>query len=903
MGANEKRLEGLGTGKPKGRLAGLSEQANGRLVGLSEGKLGGKLDGLSQSEAGGRLRLEGLSEGQAEERLKQDGYNELPSSKQRGALAIAFDVIREPMFLLLVGIGAIYLFLGDLQEAGLLLAFVFLVIGITFYQEQKTERALEKLRDLSSPRALVIRDGNQIRIPGREVVRDDILILSEGDRVPADALVLECSNLTADESMLTGESAPVRKSAWKKDYEPEQVQPGGEGLPFVYSGTLIVKGSGFARVISVGLGTRMGKIGKALQSIEGGQTVLQKETEVMVKGMAIFGFALSLFVIIAYGITRGDWLHGLLSGLALAMSLLPEEFPVVLTIFLAIGAWRLSKTNVLSRRLHAIEDLDCATVLCVDKTGTITMNRMEVGMVFANESYLKPGGKGKKGIPEKFHEALEFGLLASQSDPFDPMEKALDDFGSKALLGTEHLHEDWRLVREYPLSDKLLALSRVWESRQGKGYVVAAKGAPEAIFDLCHLPNKKASELSKKIDKMASLGLRVIGVAKADFRKSHLPKIQHDFEFEFMGLIGFEDPVRPGVKEAVSECHTAGLRVIMITGDYPGTALHIAKEAGLCRNCQIITGQEIEKMNDAEFKKRIQGVCVFARVVPEQKLRIVRALKEIGQIVVMTGDGVNDAPALKAANVGVAMGGRGTDVARESASIVLTDDNFLSIVNAVRMGRRIIGNLRKAFLFILAVHVPIAGASIIAISFGMPLLLFPVHIAFLELIIDPVCSVFFEAEPESKGVMRRPPRRPNERLVNAPSAAVSILQGGIVLAISMGIYYWLLSSGSGENPARTVAFSALVLSNLGLILSNRSKTHTIFEKISVPNPLFRWVAGGALFGLCAVIFVEPLKEVFHFSSVGWDGAAIAIGAGIASIILLDLLKIASRPFIAPKFEK
>ncbi|HET8852376.1 MAG TPA: HAD-IC family P-type ATPase, partial [Ktedonobacteraceae bacterium] len=591
--------------------------------------------------------ISGLSEQEAQRRLKQEGSNELPTTRKRSLLTIALDLVREPMFLLLIAGGAIYLLLGDVREALVLLGSILVIMGITFYQEQKTERALEALRDLSSPRALVIRGGEQQRIAGRDVVRGDMVLLAEGDRVPADAMLLWSLNLSVDESLLTGESVPVRKVA----VDPSAVtgrmgRPGGDDLPFVFSGTLITQGQGIAEVQATGTHTELGKIGKALQTVEPEKTKLQRETGRLVRLFAITGITLCALVVVLYGLFRGDWLNGLLAGIALAMSLLPEEFPVVLTIFLALGAWRIAQRHVLTRRMPAIETLGSATVLCVDKTGTLTENRMAVRSLFTKGASYEVQADAQQPLPEAFHELVELSVLASQQDPFDPMEQALRGLGERFLSGTEHLPEDWTLLREYPLSPQLLAISHVWQPSQPEAAsVIAAKGAPEAIADLCHLDTITKAAVFEQVKRMASEGLRVLGVAKARFEAaSALPNEQHDFPFEFMGLVGLADPVRPTVPAAIRECYSAGMRVIMMTGDYPVTAQQIARHIGLRLSDACITGPELDAMDDATLQERIQTTAIFARVVPEQKLRLVNALKANGEVVAMTGDGVNDAP-------------------------------------------------------------------------------------------------------------------------------------------------------------------------------------------------------------------------------------------------------------------
>jgi len=839
--------------------------------------------------------VRGLSEAEVAARLATDGYNELPSARRSSILAIALEVAREPMFLLLVVCGAIYLVLGDVREALMLLGFVFVIMGITIYQQRKTERALEALRDLSSPRALVIRDGQQKRIAGREVVRGDILILAEGDRVPADATLLSCSYLSADESLLTGESVPVRKVAW--DGVEKMGRPGGEGLPFVYSGTMVVQGQGLARVERTGVNTEIGKIGKALQTLEPEETLLQKETERLVRSLAIVGLSLCAVVVIAYGITRGNWLNGLLAGITLAMATLPEEFPVVLTVFLALGAWRISRERVLTRRVPAVETLGSATVLCVDKTGTLTLNRMSVSRIFAHSAFYDVGAQNPAPsdsqcpLPETFHELVEFSILASKKDPFDPMDKALKELGDQHLAHTEHIHLDWTLVREYPLCQNLLALSHVWKSPDGEDFVIAAKGAPEAIADLCHFDRAQMEQLSRQISSMTKDGLRVLGVAKAHFKQPALPGGQHDFKFRFLGLVGLTDPVRPTVADAIKECYNAGIRVVMITGDYPGTAQHIARQIGLKRMEECITGPELDKMDDAELQRRIQTVNIFARVVPEQKLRLVNALKANGEIVAMTGDGVNDAPALKAAHIGIAMGGRGTDVARESAALVLLDDDFSSIVKAVRRGRTIFDNLKKAMAYIFAIHVPIAGMSLIPVLFKWPLVFWPVHIVFLELIIDPACSIVFEAEREEGNVMNRPPRNSKERLFGRRTISLSLLQGLSVLFIVVVVFSIALYRGHGDQEARALTFTTLIVANLGLIFTNRSWSHSILSMWRSSNAALWWVSGGALLFLGAVLYVPFLRDLFHFGSLHLVDLAICLAAGIVSIVWFEVLKI------------
>ena len=697
--------------------------------------------------AGAGAELTGLSASQARERLAAEGPNELPRPARRTPFRIALEVLREPMFVMLLAAGGLYLLLGDKAEALILLGFAGLSILITIVQEARTERTLEALRDLSAPRALVIRDGEALRIAGREVVTGDILVLDAGDRIAADALLLETQALEVDESLLTGEAVPVRKRAAGSE-DQEQAEPGGDDTPHLFSGTIVTRGSGVARVTATGLRSRIGQIGRFLETLETQVPRLQKETARMVSLCAVGGVTVALLVVLLYGALRGDWMAALLAGIATAMSLLPEEFPVVLTIFLAMGAWRIAQVGVLTRRASAIEALGAATVLCTDKTGTLTQNRMTV-----TELWLPSGAATglNEGLPHPdFHGLIGAAALASAPVPVDPMEVA---FHSVAKYVRLPARGDWELVHTYGLRPDLLAMSNVWRpTGAGEPLTVAAKGAPEAIARLCRLDREARQALEQAAHAMAARGIRVLGVASAQASGDDLTKGHEVHDFTLLGLIGLSDPLRAGVTEAVAQCLSAGIRVVMITGDYPVTAQAISAQAGIGAG-GVMTGDEVRALSDADLCARVKDVTIFARTMPEQKLRIVSALKAAGEVVAMTGDGVNDAPALKAADIGIAMGKRGTDVAREASAIVLVEDDFGAIVVAIRLGRRIYDNIRKAIGFIFAVHVPIAGLAVSPLLLGLPLVLGPIQIALLEMIIDPVCALVFEAEREESRIM------------------------------------------------------------------------------------------------------------------------------------------------------
>ena len=836
--------------------------------------------------------IRGLSEADAQARLRTEGYNELPRPDRRTPLRIVLEVLREPMLALLLGGGAIYLVLGDLKEALILLAFATMSVVITVVQETRTERVLEALRDLTSPRALVIRDGARKRIAGREVVRGDFVVLAEGDRVPADALLVQSHDLKTDESLLTGESMPVRKiadgSAPGKDH-----RPGGDDLPYVFSGSLVVRGAGMGEVIATGALSEIGKIGQSLATLETEPPRLQAQTRRLVRVFAMVGGAVSVLAVLLYGTLRGGWLDAMLAGIALGMSMLPAEVPVVLTVFMAMGAWRISRARVLTRRAAAIEALGSATVLCTDKTGTLTENRMKIAELrIKNGTIFRPSEPCAAKMPESFHDLVEFGILASAPDPVDPMEKAFHDLGREQLAETEHLHGfAWKLLHTYGLRPGLLAMSHVWQAADGRQeFVIAAKGAPEAIADLCHLDAADRAALTQSVDAMAAEGLRVLGVARASFAGQVWPDSQHDFAFSFVGLVGLADPLRASVPDAVSECRSAGIKVVMITGDYPATARAIARQAGLDAE-DLVTGEELDQLSEAALAQRVRTATVFARIMPEQKLRIVNALKANGEIVAMTGDGVNDAPSLKAAHIGIAMGGRGTDVAREASSIVLLDDDFGSIVKSVQLGRRIYDNLRKAMSFIFAVHVPIAGLALLPLLFGLPILFGPIHIAFLQMVIDPVCSLVFEAETEEDDVMRRPPRAPDAPLFSGPLIVWSLLQGAFAFVLVACIFVVAFRRGMPEEEVRALAFFSLILTIVGLIFVNRSFSASLVTAFHRPNPVLALVLLAVTTMLGLTLLWPVARDLFRFGPLHVNDLALTLGAGVFVLVVLEVLKL------------
>ncbi len=815
--------------------------------------------------------LIGLSPKEAARRLAEHGPNVLPGGVPKSMLAIVIGVMVEPMFLMLLVAGGLYLALGDRAEAAFLLSFVFVVIGITLAQERKTQRALESLRDLSAPRALVIRGGEEIRIPGRDVVVGDLLVLHEGDRIAADAILLE-GHLDVNESLLSGEAVPVTKLP-------------GEDAALLFASTVVTKGVGTAQVSAVATATAVGRIGQALASTTEAISALQRNSRKLIRNLTIGG----LVIASAYCLLNWLWdghafLESVLSSIALTMAILPEEIPVILTVFLALGAWRISKHKVLTRRVPAVEALGAISVLAVDKTGTLTQNRMQIAELATSSEIFRD--KGAVDLPEAFHILTEFAMLATPTDPFDPMEKAIQSFGVRWLTGTEHVHAGLAPEFEYALSSDILAMTRVFHGDSLTQHLLATKGAPEAVIDLCHLSAAEGDAILGQVGAMAERGLRVLGVARGDWQGTQPPQSQHDFDFRFLGLIGFVDPPRPEVPAAIAECRAAGVRIIMLTGDHPVTARAIAREVGLSERAEVITGPEIAALSDAALRERLRHVDLCARLQPVQKLRLVQMLRQDGDVVAMTGDGVNDAPALKAADVGIAMGERGTDVAREAAALVLLDDSFASIVAAIRQGRRIYDNITKATRFVFAVHMPIITLALVPTLLHWPVLLMPVHIVLLELLIDPACSIVFEAEPESTGIMTRPPRARSESPFAKVNLQHGVIQGlGFALILLIG-YGLMLNRGMHASLARTSVYLSLVLGLFLLILANRHLSHSLLTRKIKKNPWLPRMFGGVAAMLIVMIGVPFFRHVMGLAIP--DAAVFAFSALMLAVSVVWL---------------
>lgn len=795
--------------------------------------------------------MQGLSDAEVADRRTRFGYNRLPVDKSRRLPRQLLSVLREPMMALLVAAAVISAVLGDAIEAFALTLSVLIVISISLFQVRTTDKALQMLEELSAPKATVYRNGELQLIPSEEVVVDDLLLLKEGDRVPADCVLQDTHTLLIDESIHTGESISVDK----------------EVGALAFAGTLVVRGHATATVESIGSASQLGQIGAQLTGEEK-RTHLQSEVDKIVRVVAAVALITALTVSIVYALTRGDWLQGTLAGIASAMALLPEELPIVLTIFLGLGAWRMARSKVIVRNSPAIEMLGQITVLCVDKTGTVTMNEMT--------------------LIDPSPEIIYYGALASIPGSLDPVDKA--------FLKRHTPDEDLTLIREFPLNEENLVFCQIWRRRSGE-LIAALKGAPEKVIEICGLDYERKSLVIRELDQNARAGLRILGVGKAMVSDAAISAENFDeFRFEFVGLAAMKDPVRQGVGDAISELSGAGIRTVLITGDYPQTAESIGREIGLLQTEGAVNGDELSKLNAQQLAAVVRTQNIFSRVKPQQKLLLVEELQRQGEIVAMTGDGVNDAPALKKANVGLAMGKHGSEVAREAADLVIADDSFLSIAEGVRAGRRIFANLRKAASYVIAIHIPIFGMALVPItSTAWPLVLLPIQIAILEIIIDPSASLVYESEPASQDQMNSKPRPKGERLISSQVLRLASLQGVILFLGSLAAFLVALSNDFSDEQVRSVTFGTILLGNLLLMLANRSRTAGLIELISGRrNKLALFIFFAGILAMFLMFSVPLIREAFSLSALSPIDVLIIVGCALPALLWLELHKLRSR---------
>lgn len=826
------------------------------------------------------MKHQGLTSQEATELLAIHGLNQIEPVRKRSLAGSLLDVMREPMLLLLLAAGVVNFLLSEPLDGWMLLVMVGFVIGVTLVQGRRTENAVAALRNLTAPLALVERDGVNQRISSVNLVPGDIILVAEGDRVPADAVLLSREICELDESALTGESISVQR--WNDSPQGAEI----------FAGTMVTRGHGIARVVNTGGNTRIGQIGKALAEVFNERTQLQREIDRLVRIIAVVGVSAALLVTLAYGLSRGDFAEGLLAGIATAMAMLPEEFPVVLTVFMAFGTWRMAKRNVLVRRPAVVEALGSVSIICADKTGTITQNRMALAALSVDDERFEVDDTADSPtLSASQIELLRIALFACPAVSFDPTDLAIREFAERSLPDeTLKIRAGLSVTRSYPMTPELAAMGQLI------GDTLAVKGAPEALAIACGVTGESLLRLESQIRSEASAGNRVIGVAVADCPSEQSSQLSakrlSDFPLRFLGLLSLRDPVRPGVRDAIAESRVAGIRTIMITGDYPETAAAIAREIGIDAS-SVLTGAQVSELSDSVLAERVKTTSLFARMIPEQKLRLVRALQSNGEVVAMTGDGVNDGPALRAADVGIAMGQRGTEVAREASHMVLTDDDFTSIVRGVRAGRGVYQNLQKALSYVIAIHIPILGMALLPVTNPLwPLIMLPVLVAFLELVIDPACSIAFESEPADSDVMQRKPRDPRQRMFSWRNLAFPLAQGLTLLVAVATIYFSSLAVGLAENVVRSLAFSALMAGNLMLIVTNRSWNRPLWRLGSQHrNPKIYLVIAGASVLLVALITIEPARTAFRMGELALNQFGLAILLGGTSVCWSELVKV------------
>jgi Ca2+-transporting ATPase len=813
----------------------------------------------------------GLTDEEVKISQGQYGKNELVPEKKETFFSKALQILKEPMFLLLFGTATIYFLLGEPRDGFIMLGFVAFMSGINLFQEWRTDRTLQALKDLSSPQIRVIRNSELYTVDSRDLTVGDLILLEEGDKIPADGCVIELFDLAVDESTLTGESEVVWKKVELTDAEKESHWR----KDLCYAGTMVTQGSAIVQITQIGLGTEYGKIGQDITSIPDRPTPLEKQVKKVVKVTGLIGFGMFLMVFLVTFQHSRDIISSILHGITLAMAMIPEEFPVILTVFLAMGAWRLARKQSLIRHIPSVETLGAITVLCVDKTGTLTKNQMTVQEQFCFRDYNN-------------RDVLYWAGLGCETEPYDPMEKAILKAAEVEGLKRNELFSN-PLIFEYPFRSDTKMMGHVWKIN-GES-VLAAKGSPESILPLCNLAQTDLQAVQHEQNRMAARGFRVIAIA----RKLSLPAIPNQLRenvLELVGLIGLADPPREAVPEAIKVCNRAGVRVVMITGDNGVTAKSIAGKIGIQNPDNVITGQELDTLSDQELKMRVKNTNIFARVIPRHKMRIVKALQDNGETVAMTGDGVNDAPALKMSDIGIAMGKRGTGVAKEAADMILLDDNFTTIVDTVKDGRRIYDNIRKAIGYVFVIHIPIALTALITPLLHLPELLFPIHIVLLELIIDPTCSIIFERQTAESGIMDKKPRSSKEALISGGLITKAVLQGLAIFGATFGSYIFALNNHWSVEAARTFSLTILILANLFLVHVNQSNREvTITNIFRVKDKVMFYVNLGILLGLALVIYLPLAQGVVKTASLSSMQIMAGVGIAFLSTVWWEAVKI------------
>ncbi|RYG49936.1 MAG: cation-translocating P-type ATPase, partial [Chitinophagaceae bacterium] len=819
-----------------------------------------------------------LTEDQVQISRSKFGYNQMNSGKKSTWYNLLLDIMKEPMLLLLIAVAVIYVIVGNYSEALFMFGAIIAVSAISFYQDSRSKKALEALEKLNEPLSTVIRNSKAIQIPTHEIAVGDLCIVDEGRMINADGEIVHSNDFQVNESSLTGESYSVFKSTETDD-------------KMVYSGTLVVSGLAVFEVKKIGTHTRLGRIGQSLQDIKTQVSPLQIQITKFVRAMAVVGIIVFLMVWIYSYLQTKSVVESLLAGLTLAMSVLPEEIPVAFTTFMALGAWKLMREGIIIKHSSVVETLGSTTVICTDKTGTITQNSMHLKHLYDFNSDKVFDEDNFKD--ERLKELIAYAMWSSEPVPFDPMEKTIH--AAYESSRAEDRRKEFKMIHEYPLDGKPPMMTHIFENSSGEK-IIAAKGAPEAILAVSKLSEADKELLRTKIHLFGQQGFRVLGVAKSSFSENIFPKKQEEFYFSFLGFTVFYDPPKKNINEVFQSIYDAGIKVKVITGDNADTTNAIARQAGIVNTSDSISGNEINAASEDQLKEIANSTTLFSRMFPEAKLKVVNALKQNGEVVAMLGDGVNDAPALKAAHIGVAMGNKGTEIAKAASSLVITNDDLGKLITGIAQGRRIYTNIKKAIQYIISIHIPIILTVSLPLFLGWvyPNIFTPVHVIFLELIMGPTCSIVYENEPMEKNTMQQNPRKLTDTFLNFRELLVSIIQGLMITAGVLLAYQYTVQQGGDEEKTRAVVFTTLIFANVLLSYTNRSFYYSIFETFKNRNLLLLGVTVAALGLLFAILFIKPLSDFFQVTSLSLHEIVFAAMAATVSVLWFEIFKLARR---------
>lgn len=818
--------------------------------------------------------IKGLSDEAVKHSRKKHGENSLSYKRDNSFLDALKSIAQEPMVILLMVASSIYFISGNNGDGIFMVAAIILVASISLYQDSKSRMALEKLKSLTQPNSQVIRNGEVVEIPSEELVVGDSLMVEEGNTIPADGTIVHSNDFSVNESILTGESLSVFKDASKLDNK-------------IFGGTTVASGLAIATITEIGNSTQLGKIGKSLEGIQEEKTPLEKQISNFVKHMSIWGGIIFLLVWGINYLQSREVLESLLKALTLAMSVLPEEIPVAFTTFMALGAYRLMKMGIVVKQMKTVESLGSATVICADKTGTITQNKMELAKLFTLDTGEVVSVDAPMNDSQK--ELVTIAMWASEPIPFDPMEKALHEAYGRIAPIDQRPH--YKMIHEYPLSGKPPMMTHLFENSEGNR-IIAAKGAPEALLATSTLTDAQKEQIKDVLTSLGQEGYRMLGVGQAIFKGSCFPEKQQDFQFDVKGLVAFYDPPKDNIREVLKDFEKAGIQVKLVTGDNPATSMAIAKQIEFPGYEKSMTGEELMQLGDAELQQKVISTQVFTRMFPEAKLRIVNAIKANNEVVAMTGDGVNDGPALKASHIGIAMGKKGTEIAKQAASLILVDDDLSKMVDAIAMGRKIYGNLKKAIQYIISIHIPIILTVFIPLALGWayPAIFSPSHVILLELIMGPTCSIIYENEPMEKNTMIQKPRPFTTTFFKFKELVTSIIQGLVITLGSLSVYQYAVFEGYNESVTRTMVFMVLISSNIFLTLVNRSFYYSIWTTLKYKNNLVPLIIGITLILSALLLFVPPLTRFFQFETLNTNQLGIAVLAGMISVLWYEIVK-------------